>query len=347
MECRDKTVDLKHKLKGTKEEIIIALQILQKDEYLNLAEKLKQDVIALAGGDSIEICRAAGELLLRIDPDYVAGQSWLVMRLASTACSGNSLGQRLSLIIAMAELNQENHYLYIERCPDRDNIVDSLMSDGQWWSLLSLLRVSLLCCKSDAAAWQDMFWLIRTLLRVKNIISGKEAVVFLKQPGKLKFSSKMLGYIIIEEAMSAAAGAWVRCLKGPGGTNICLENNWVFEDTEMAAEILENLAAEPVAFTSLMEANKEDAAKKVRLSALPDELTLFFLSRGIMAAEYSLSNLLKEVISIILERPHMLQKFSTALESSHDRVVAVIKALLTENNLPGGKELMQFLESAE
>ena len=62
MEFRDEAVDLKHKLEGTKEEVIIALQFMQKDEYLYLAEKLKQEIIALAGGDSIELCRAAGEL---------------------------------------------------------------------------------------------------------------------------------------------------------------------------------------------------------------------------------------------------------------------------------------------
>ena len=290
------------------------------------------------------------------------------MRLASIVCSGDPPGQRQPLIAAMAELDEKNHYLYIERLPDRDDIVDALMAGGQWWSLLSLLRVSLLGWKYDAIAWQDMFWLIRTLLGVKDKISGKNAVVFIKQPGELKVSSKMLGHIIIDEAVSAAAGAWVRCLKGPGGTNICLENNWVFEDEELAREILESLADEPVAFVSfimeanIMEANTMEAdtmeadtmkakmknkAQKERLPGLPDELLVYFLTRGIMAAEYSLSNLLRALLPIVLERPDTLQEFSAALESSQDRVVAVIKALLAENCLFNGKEFMQLLESAE
>ena len=346
MECRDEVANLKQKLMGTKEEVICALDLLKKEEHCFLAQSLKQEIIALAGGDSIEICRIAGELLLNVDPGYVAGQSWLAMRLASVACSGTPLGQRLPLIAAMSELDEENQFFYIERCPDRDDIVAALMANNQWVPLLSLLRVSLLYWKYDVSALQDMFWLIRVLLKVKDNSYGKEAVVFSKPSDELKISSKVLGRILIDEAVSAAAGAWIRCLKGPGGDNVCLENVWVFEDEELAREVLESLAGEPVAFALFIkEMKQEDGVQKTQMLGVPDELLITFFTRGIMAAEYSLINLLPELLQIISIKPYLVKEFLATLEYSQDRIVAVAKALLAANQLPDSEDFMQLLKS--
>ena len=296
-------------LKGTDSQAISALEYLKKYPG-SLAGLLEKEVIALAEGDSTEVCLAAGELLLLANSAFVAGQPWLTLRLASFACGKAPLDQRINIISAMAEIGERSQYFHIEHCADRDAVSDALVKSGQWTSLLSLLRSSLLHWNADAASSEDMLWLIRALLKVKEISLGQEVPVCFKNGrGGLKIPSRVMGELLVGEALSAAAGAWISCLRGPGGVNICLENQWIFSDEQMSVELLEVLYRDPVAFISLLKEVEDSVPPgKTEIQGLTEDLLLTYMMRGALAAEYSLFHLLEKCLALANKNklPHIV-----------------------------------------
>ncbi len=279
------------------------------------------------------------ENILELKPEKIAAERWLSMLLASYVTSSSSLEKRIKVILKLAKLHEKDQYFHIEHCSDREDIVNALLDSGNWIELLSLLKTSLVKWVPGGSSTDDMFWLIKVLLRAIEQCHGKTScIIFKSGTDSLSFNSKVMIEIETGEAVSAAAEAWVRCLKSPGGDNICAENTWVFEDHGLGLEILESLARDPVAFVSIIH---ESESKNITFE-LETELILKYMARGIIASEYSLRSLLKESVPLAVKNQLFSEAFFNALEGSRERILDITGYIL--KNLYSN-EIKQLKES--
>lgn len=158
------------------------------------------------------------------------------------------LEDKLRVFAAVADLSPRHLEIRLERCPERDEVVQLLGERGQQWVLLSLLTASLTRCLPETRTPADLEWLLTTLLAVKS--AGSQTAALRLQPGdgrSITVVSPAYWQALCEEAVLAAARAWYRFWRGPGGTNVCRSAGYVFADRELAAEILDLLAEDPLA----------------------------------------------------------------------------------------------------
>lgn len=310
-------------LMGTAQQAAAALEyIKQERRYL---EPLMAEVISLGAGDSLELAGLAGELLLLEKPECFSGQRWLILRLASLAAGEEPLEKRLPLISALAGLTEKQQAFHLEHCRDRDDLLKVLLINRKFPEILSLLRFSLQRWQPEVESTADLVWLTRVLGELKESSRGFKAELSLKALGGALFQANSSSYLdlLLEEAQAAAAAAWHRCLRGPGGVNIYLANLWVFDDSDLAGEILGLLADDPVAYTALAKEAPEHSGR----SGLAEALALEYLSKGALNAEICLTSLLgealvsaagdaqklKEIIAILTPAQKRLQPFLQAL----------------------------------
>lgn len=327
---------LRSGLRGTAQQVIFALNFA-KNEYRSLVGPLVEDVISLCSGDNLEICCLTGEILLQEKPEYFSRHRWLVMRLASIAGGNSPLEIRLPLIIAMASLSAKQQYLYITHCVDRDATVEALIARSKWTELISLIRVSLLRWETDVESTADLAWLIKTFLEIREACQRKEIPVRLKGPAGI-FQTPDLK-ISIKETMTAVATAWLRCLRGPGGIRFCLDNLWIFEDRELAAEVLDALARNPVVYVSLI----KETADTAPIPGLESVIILEYLLQGVLTSEYSLTNLLRQCLAIAVRDPQSINQCAAVLGPVSNRLLPFLKALVVEYSIRVENELHGLL----
>ncbi|MGQ9558492.1 MAG: hypothetical protein ACUVTU_11125 [Desulfurispora sp.] len=157
------------------------------------------------------------------------------------------LEDKLRVLATVADLSPRSLEIRLERCPERDEVVRLLGERGQQWVLLALLTASLTRCLPETRTPADLQWLLTTLLAVKS--AGSQTAALRLQPHdgpRLTVVSPAYWQALCAEAVLAAARAWYRFLRGPGGTNVCRDAAFVFADRELAAEILDLLAEDPL-----------------------------------------------------------------------------------------------------
>lgn len=249
-------------------------------------------------GDNPELWELAAEVAGELAggrAEDVGGQRWIYLRLASMACGKGPLEKRLPLITALAKLGEREQPLHLEYCRDREEITGELGRAGRWPELLSLLRASLLRWQPETEGRPDLIWLTRCFVKVKENGRAMKAELNLRSSGGGVFQASSSSYmnILLEETLAAAATAWHRCLRGPGGVNFCLDNLWIFQEEDLSDELVGLLAQDPVAYIALVKEAAEDRSRE----GLRNILELGNLLQGALASEYCLSNLLGECLS--------------------------------------------------
>lgn len=157
------------------------------------------------------------------------------------------LEDKLRLFATMADLSPRYLEIRLERCPERDEVVRLLGERGQQWVLLSLLTASLTRCLPETRTPADLQWLLTTLLAVKSAGSQTAALRLQPREGpRLTVVSPAYWQALCDEAVLAAARAWYRFWRGPGGSNVCGDMAYVFTDDQLAGEIFDLLAEDPL-----------------------------------------------------------------------------------------------------
>jgi len=306
-----------------------------KNENRHLLESLLGELLSLVSGDNVEVCRLAGELLLMEKPNCFEQYPWMAVRLASIAEGDYPLEKRLSLITAMANLHEKSQRFNIAHCFSRDTVVEALIAENKWPELLSLIRFAFLRWELELDGTADLNWLTKTLILIKSACQGAKAQVKLKvEKGLFQASSKILLEHLISETVSAAAVAWHRCLRGPGGVHFCLDNMWVFNDKELAGEILETVARDPVVFITLVEEAVEHGRGQ-EIERLP---VLEHLLEGVVTSEYCLTNLLKHSLVIAARDPNTIIESVDVLRSAGSKLLPFLDVLFKEFSLGAEKE---------
>ncbi len=105
-------------------------------------------------------------------------------------------------------------------------------------------------------------------------------------------NSKAFYELVTDEALYAAADAWIRCLRGPGGDKICRETSFILSNGKFCEVLAELLPEDPLAFALFVE--NFDAAE---LNLETSLLTKIFV-QGISASEYSLPLLARGCLKV-------------------------------------------------
>ncbi|MFZ5590407.1 MAG: hypothetical protein ACOY81_01145 [Bacillota bacterium] len=158
-----------------------------------------------------------------------------------------ALEDKIHIFSTIADLSPRYLELRLERCPEKEEIVRQMMEQGQQWVLVSLLTASLTRCLPETRTPADLEWLLRTLLVVKSESSQTATLRLQKGSGqRLCILSRAYWQTLCDEASLAAAKAWCRFLRSPGGTNVCGELAFVFTDRQLTEEIGHVLAEDPL-----------------------------------------------------------------------------------------------------
>lgn len=208
---------------------------------------------------------------------------WLAGQVVVKAEAPGPVEERADLLVFLSGLPLKRQPVSISRCAGRDELVACLARRKEYAVILVLLRSDLAGWLPGAGDFSDLQWLLKTLLDVKKQAAGKKARVVLQTPSgaEVRESASMLE-ALLEEAVDAAAGAWVRCLGGPGGDHRVWELPPVLSDPEVAGAVFAELAADPRALALLL----EEAPRELASTGLEPEDLLEVLQRGAKAAEF-------------------------------------------------------------
>lgn len=219
----------------------------------------------------------------QIDHKRVAEQPWLAKQWAGQAEAPGHLSQRAELLVALSLLPLKKQAVSISACFERDKLVEHLMDQDEYGALLNLLHSDLARWLPDSGEFSDLKWLLAVLLQVKKQSFGKKARVVLHTPAgtQVRESAAMLE-ALVEDALGAAAAAWVRCLCGPGGDHRVLEMPLALADRELAEFIFMELARDPRALALLM----EDVRSWQEGAGLEQQQLLVLLRKGARAAQF-------------------------------------------------------------
>lgn len=217
------------------------------------------------------------------DERAVVEQPWLAKQLAGLAEAPGPVAERADLLLLLARLSLKKQAVALSRCAGRDELVQVLLDRSEYGALLNLLQSDLARWLPDTGAFADLKWLLETLLAVKKQAAGKKARVVWHTPAgpQVRESAAMLE-ALLEETLAAAAGAWVRCLGGPGGDHRIWEMPRVLADFELAEAVFVELTREPRALALLL----EDVPRELGDTVLGPEELLELLQRGAKAAEF-------------------------------------------------------------
>ncbi|WP_347490333.1 hypothetical protein [Desulfoscipio sp. XC116] len=218
-----------------------------------------------------------------IDERQITEKPWLATQWAGRAESPGLLDERADLLLSLARLPLKKQAVAISRCADRDKLVEHLLVREEFGAALNLLHGDLSRWLPDVSEFSDLKWLLAVLLQVKTQSAGKKArVVWQTSSGvQIRESAAMLE-AFMEDALAAAAAAWVRCLCGPGGDHQVLEMPLVMADPELGEAIISELARDPRALALLVEEVRlRPAGVGLSRQRLP-----VLLQKGAQAARY-------------------------------------------------------------
>ncbi len=228
----------------------------------------------------------------RIDDRQFNEQPWLAKQWAGQAEAPGDLDERAAILLWLSRLPLKKQAVAISACFDRDRLLEHLLNREEFGAVLNLLYSDLACWLPDVSEFNDLKWLLSGLLQVKKQSVGKKARVVLHTPSGSRAweSTAMLG-ALMEDALGAAAAAWVRCLCGPGGGHRVLEIPLAFADRELAQAVISELVQDPQALTLLMEDMRPQPAD---IGLSPEEFVAF-LQRGAEVVRYCQHTITKGV----------------------------------------------------
>ncbi|MBF7081775.1 hypothetical protein IT084_02120 [Desulfallas sp. Bu1-1] len=221
-----------------------------------------------------------------------AAKPWLVGQMAAKVEAPGPVEERADLLAFLSGLPLKRQAVSIGRCAGRDELVECLNRRGEYGVILTLLRGDLAGWVPGAGDFSDLKWLLETLLDIKKRAAGKKARVVFQTPSgpEIRESASMLE-MLLEDAVYAAAGAWVRCLCGPGGDHRVWELPPVLSDPEMAEAVFIELAGNPRALALLL----EDVPRELASTGLEPEELVEMLQRGARAAEFCHNTIIKGI----------------------------------------------------
>lgn len=232
---------------------------------------------------------------ISVEEYKIGGQPWLAKQIAAQAEAPGPVEERVKLLITLSHLPLKKQVLSFSRCDDRDNLVQRLVSQGEYGVLITLLHNDLARWLPEANDFEELQWLINSLLQVKEKTAGKKMRVTFQTPnGPQVHESAAMLETLQEEALFAAAGAWVRCLGGPGGDHRVFEIPGALADPELVEAIFIELTREPRALALLL----EEKPLKLTNTALDNEELIKFLQRGVKTADFCLSTILSGINKI-------------------------------------------------
>ena len=193
-------------------------------------------------------------VLIKHHPRWLTGNPEPARQLAATVEHNGPFKARADLIVALASLPEVLRWLALEHCQSRDELIAHLLDQQAFGEVLSLLRASLDRWTPESGTITDLIWLMDLLVATRQAGTGTTAVVtVLTSGGPMKKSSRMLLEAIGFEACAAASRAWLRCLRGPAGSEHCrlLPNPGV--DPVLREELEATLASDPAALALALE----------------------------------------------------------------------------------------------
>ena len=292
----------------------------------------KHEIIArirelFKSGNISELSRMAKELLVQ-NADVTCCRHWLSLSLAAMVYEEEALPKRMPLLTALASLDEKQQPLHIEYCHDREEIADELGKANKWTELLSLLRSSLLRWQPDTESPTDLVWLTKCFRKTKENCRSLKAELILNMSGGGTFKANSSSYmnIFLVEALSAEANAWHRCLRGPGGVNLCLANLWLFAEEDFFDEFMSLLNQDPVAYMALV----NEAAENRGSQGLENILQLENLLQGVQSSQFCLLNFLQECLLAAAGSARSLNEVNLALLPTREKLVPLLKDLTEE-----------------
>jgi hypothetical protein len=231
----------------------------------------------------------------QIDERQFAEQPWLAKQWAGRAEAPGVLEERAEILLRLARLPIKKQVLAISACAGRDKLVEHLLAREEFGAVHNLLHSDLARWQPDVSEFGDLKWLLTELLQVKKQAVGKKArVVLHTSSGSRAWESTAMLEALMEETLSAAAAAWVRCLCGPGGGHRVFEIPQALADRELAEAVISELARDPRALTLFM----EDVRLQPADVGLSLEEYLAFLQSGAEAARYCQDTIITGISSI-------------------------------------------------
>lgn len=213
----------------------------------------------------------------------------LARQMAARAEGPGEVEERARIAVELSRLPRDRQGLSLSQAQERDRLVEYLLAEGEYGALLTLLGSDLGRWLPGAVEFSRLQWLLETLLNVKEKAAGKKARVFVGDGAAEPRASAALLVAILDEAIEAAAGAWVRCLGGPGGEHRVWELPRVLEDADLAEAILGELAARPRELAMLL----EDVPPQLAATALTPAQLQEYLQRGAGAARFCYDTILQ------------------------------------------------------
>ncbi|WP_027364471.1 hypothetical protein [Desulfotruncus alcoholivorax] len=219
--------------------------------------------------------------------DYLK-QPWLASQAAGLVEAPGDIAVRSAILLALSALPLKKQTVCLASCADRDGLIKVLVEMEEYGAVISLLHSDLARWLPETGEFDDLAWLIKNLIRLKRQAEGKKArvVMSIKSGFGTNVSAAMME-AIIDEAVSAAAGACIRCLNGPGGDHRIWEIPGALEDPDLAENILIMLSGDPRALALLLEDDRPE------LSQLALELSDYirYLKIGAGAAVFCLETI--------------------------------------------------------
>lgn len=190
-------------------------------------------------------------------PNIVKENNWLTTRFTSLIYQADSLEQQIYLLKNLLILKEEQ-FFFIENCPNKDLILESLIKERAWFILLFSLKNSLRHWNKGVLEAKELFWLIKALVIVEEKTRGEKlSWIFEKNDKKTSYDSLYLRDIWMEELLQLGANLLVNLLRLPGGPQIWAENLWFFDNEELGEILWENLSSKPVSLVLFLDACKE------------------------------------------------------------------------------------------
>ena len=287
---------LRSGLNGVTRQAGEALKLLS-ESFPDMIDLLKEDIFAAALGDSIKICTVAGTLLLQEEPEFINQKPWFLKRLTSVAEAPVPVAERLPLIILLCRQANSYNFLQIEHYPDRDEVVDALLSEKHHLPLALYLRAAMTRWESVTGDPANLVWLIKTYTEMKNSSEDNDGELTLNgQQNVISIRSKFVLEAALYETAVAGTDAIIRCINGPGGEHLWGKFSEFMSDKELAEELLLTLSRDPRALAILA----EDMLLDTKAFNLLHSVAVQFLSHGVLAAQHCLQEILKLALSSAL-----------------------------------------------
>ncbi len=228
----------------------------------------------------------------RIDERQFTEKPWLTKQWAGRVEAPGDLEERAEILLLLSRLPLKKQAAAISACFDRDKLLEHLLDREEFGAALNLLYSDLARWLPDVSEFNDLKWLLDGLLQVKKQSVGKKSqVVMHTQSGSRVWESTAMLEALMEDALGAAAAAWVRCLCGPGGGHRVSEIPLALADRELVEAVISELAQDPRALTLLV----EDVRPQPADIGLSTEEFIAFMQMGAEAVRYCQDTITKGV----------------------------------------------------